>query len=31
MVDAIMLEFRDIKHVVAAPAVRIDDAVRHHL
>ena len=31
MVDAEMLEFRDIQNVVAAPAIRIDDAVRHHL
>jgi len=31
VVDATMLECRYVEHVVAAPAVRIDDAVRHHL
>ena len=31
MVDAIVLEFRDVQYVVASPAIRIDDAVRYHL
>jgi len=31
VIDAIMFKCRDVRHVVAAPAVRIDDAVRLHL
>ena len=30
MVDPQVLEVRDIQYVIAAPAIRIDNTVRHH-
>ena len=30
MVDPKVMEIRDVQHVVAAPAIRINDAVRNH-
>ena len=31
VVDAAVLESRYVEHVVAAPTIRINDTVRHHL
>ena len=31
MVDAEVMDVRHIQHIIAAPAVRITDAVRHNL
>ena len=30
MVDAVMLEIANIEHIIAAPAVRIDDTIWNH-
>jgi len=30
MVDPKVMEIRDVQHLVAAPAIRINDAVRNH-